>query len=62
MPGQREGHRLLLWRDRMLWGGNYLVVGSDEDYAREAELIRSGGFVITSENVGKVTHDTAKRI
>jgi len=48
--------------DRMLWGGNYPVVGSNEDYAREVELIRSGEFVIPAEDVGKVTHDTAKRI
>jgi len=48
--------------DRMLWEGNYPVEGTDDGYAREVELIRSGDFVIPVENVGKVTYDSAKRI
>ena len=48
--------------DRMLWGGNYPVVGSNEDYARDVDLVRTGDFVIPAENIGKVTHDTAGRI
>ena len=48
--------------DRMLWGGNYPVVGSDDDYAREAEMIRGGAFSIAPDDVAKITRDTALKI
>lgn len=48
--------------DRMLWGGNYPVMGSDQDYAREAEFIRSGGFDVQPEDVDKITCRTAMRV
>lgn len=48
--------------DRMLWGGNYPVVGSDEDYVREVELIRSGTLPISSNVLHKVTSTTALRV
>lgn len=48
--------------DRMLWGGNYPVVGTDNDYAREADLIRSGGLSIPAEAIRKITSNTALKI
>ena len=48
--------------DRMLWGGNYPVVGDDESYARELALVRSGTFEIPPEAVTQVVHDTADSI
>lgn len=45
--------------DRMLWGGNYPVVGKDEDYVREVELVRSGALPIPSNVLHKVTCTTA---
>ena len=48
--------------ERMLWGGNYPVVGTDEDYAREADFIRAGGFDIPPAAVVKITCDTAKTV
>ena len=48
--------------ERMLWGGNYPVVGSDEDYVREADFIRAGGFDIPPAAVVKITCDTAKTV
>ncbi len=43
---------------RMLWGGNYPVVGNDEDYAREVEQVRSGGLPISKDTLYKVTAET----
>ena len=48
--------------DRMLWGGNYPVVGNNDDYVREAEMIRGGGFSIAPDDVVKITRDTALKI
>ena len=48
--------------ERMLWSGNYPVVGTDDDYAREVEMIRDGGFSIVPDDVAKVTRDTALKI
>ncbi len=47
---------------RMLWGGNYPVVGTDEDYAREADFMRAGGFDIPPAAVVKIACDTAKTV
>ena len=48
--------------DRMLWGGNYPVVGTDEDYVREVELVHSGALPIPSNVLHKVTCATALRV
>ena len=48
--------------ERMLWGGNYPVVGADEDYTREAHFIRTGGFDIPPPAVTKITSDTPKTV
>ena len=48
--------------DRILWGGNYPPIGTDDDYIREVELIRSGTLPIPSKVLHKVTCTTALRI
>ena len=48
--------------DRMLWGGNYPVVGTDEDYIREVEQVRSGGLPIPPGDLSKVTSETALKL
>ncbi len=48
--------------ERMLWGGNYPVVGSDEDYVREAEMVRSGILPIAPDVLPKVIGDTALKV
>jgi len=45
--------------DRMMWGGNYPVVGEEEGYAREAEFVRAGGLPIPADVLSKVTGTTA---
>ena len=48
--------------DRMLWGGNYPVVGKDEDYVREVELVRSGALPIPGNVLDQVTCTTALKV
>lgn len=48
--------------DRMLWGGNYPVVGDDESYVRELALVKSGKFEVPPEAVTKVVLDTAESV
>jgi predicted TIM-barrel fold metal-dependent hydrolase len=48
--------------DRIMWGGNYPVVGKDEDYVREVDLVRSGGLPIPRSLIDKVTCTTAMRV
>ena len=48
--------------DRMLWAGNYPVVGEDEDYVREVELVRSGALPIPNNVLQKVTYTTALKV
>lgn len=48
--------------ERMLWGSNYPVLGNDEDYVREVELIRSGGLPIPKSEIHRVMNGTAVEV
>lgn len=48
--------------DRMLWGSNYPVIGSDEDLLKDVEFVRSGGLTIDKSILCKILYTTAQRI
>ena len=48
--------------ERMLWGGNYPVCGTDAEYAREAELARAGGLAFPPDTIDSIACETARRI
>jgi L-fuconolactonase len=47
---------------RMLWGSNFPVVGSKEDYAADLRLLLDGNLPISAEAVPKVAGENAQRL
>lgn len=47
---------------RVLWGGNYPAIGSDDVYVREVELMLSGRLPIPREMLPDVLGRTAERV
>jgi len=48
--------------DRVLWGSNYPVLGGNEEYTREADLLRSGQLPIDRGALPAVAATTAEQV
>jgi hypothetical protein len=46
----------------MLWGSNYPVVGSADDYRADLRLLLDGGLPIPAAAVPQVAGENAKRL
>ena len=47
---------------RILWGSNYPVVGSQEDYTADLRLLLDGGLPVPREAIGQIAGENAKRL
>jgi L-fuconolactonase len=48
--------------NRILWGSNYPVVGTQEDYAADQRLLLDGRLPVPREAIAKVAGENAKRL
>jgi predicted TIM-barrel fold metal-dependent hydrolase len=47
---------------RMIWGSNYPVGGSREDYRADLQLLLDGGLPVPREAIDQIAGDNAKRL
>jgi L-fuconolactonase len=48
--------------DRMLWGSNYPVVGSEQDYRADLQLLLDGRLPVPRDAIAKVAGENARRL
>lgn len=47
---------------RLFWGSNYPVVGSEQDYARDLRLLLDGKLPVPLESIGDIAGGNARRL